>query len=314
LATSGTASFSVNRDEIISASLRTLGVIGVGESPITEDYTNCSQALNIMIKSWVKKGFPLWVYQTIVIPQYGSLGTYPLGPTGGNIYSVTITDGGTGYPDSGTVTFTGGTTGTSAAGTYTASSGVIQSVTMTVNGDTYLTAPAVSFSGGGSGAAGTANIAGLTIPRPLRIMYAYVRNPSNFDTPLNIISETDFDTFGNKFSEGVTNQIYYNNQLVNGVLKTYNIMADDGWTIYAIVQRMFEDMTTSTDDFDFPQEWYQALKWGLCAELSDEYGVDENKIARIQMKADAFLDECSNWSQEEAGISFSLNPQGMINR
>jgi hypothetical protein len=50
LATSGTNTFTVDRDEVISAALRVLGVIGVGETPIAEDYTNCSEALNIMIK------------------------------------------------------------------------------------------------------------------------------------------------------------------------------------------------------------------------------------------------------------------------
>src|SRR3972149_3608816 len=108
MTTSGTSTFSVTRDEIIKSSLRTLGVIGVGETPITEDYTNCSEALNIMIKSWAKKGFPLFVYDTVTIDMLDGLRVYPLGSTAGYIYSVTITNGGTGYPASGTVTFSSG--------------------------------------------------------------------------------------------------------------------------------------------------------------------------------------------------------------
>ena len=74
MTTSGTSTFSVTRDEIIKSSLRTLGVIGVGETPITEDYTNCSEALNIMIKSWAKKGFPLWVYNSVQVTMLTDLG------------------------------------------------------------------------------------------------------------------------------------------------------------------------------------------------------------------------------------------------
>lgn len=308
MATSGTATFSVNRDEIIEASLRLLGVIGVGEDPIAEDYTNCSEALNIMIKSWVKKGFPLWVYRTIEIPMLEGLGVYPLGPTAGYVYSVTINDGGTGYPDSGTVTFSSGT----ATGTYAASGGVIQSVTITNGGNSYTTAPTVTFSGGGSGEDVTANIAGKTLPRPLRIIDAFIRNPQGFDTSLSIISQEEYDIFGAKSSQGIPNQLYYDNQLINGQVYVIGVPSEDGWTVHATTQRMFEDMSTSTDDFDFPQEWFQALKWGLANELSDEYGIDENKIMRIQMKAEQYLTECSDWSQEEASIYFTINPEGTM--
>lgn len=310
MATSGTDVFTVNRNEIINASLRTLGVLGVGETPITEDYTNCSQALNIMIKSWAKKGFPLWVYENVVVPMQEGLEVYPLGPTAAYVYSVTVDDGGTGYPNSGTVNFSSG----AATGTYTAVSGVIQSVTITAGGNSYLTTPTVTFSGAGTGATGTANLGGVTMPRPLRIIDGFIRNPQNFDTSLIIISQQEYNILGNKFSEGIPNQIYYDNQLINGLMYTYNIMSDTGYNIHILVQRMFEDMSSGTDNFDFPEEWFQALKWGLCAELSEEYGVDENKIMRIQQKADMYLNECSDWSQEEAGVYFSPNPIGTMRK
>jgi len=137
MAVSGTNNFSVTRNEVIAATLRLLQVTGIGETPQTEDYTNCSQALNIMIKSWAKKGLPLWVTEELVVPMVGGINPYPLGPTGAYVGNVVINDGGTGYPDTGTVTFTGGTTGTTATGTYTAEDGVIQSVTMVIDGTTY---------------------------------------------------------------------------------------------------------------------------------------------------------------------------------
>lgn len=308
MSTSGTNTFSVTRDQIIKASLRIMGVLGVGEEPIAEDYTNCSEALNIMIKAWAKQGFPLWVYQTIQIPMLTDLPIYPLGPTAAYVYSVVINDGGSGYPDSGTVSFSSGT----AAGTYTASDGVLQSVTITVPGNSYTSTPTATFSGGGTGEDVTVYLAGVTTSRPLRVYDAFIRNPQDFDTPLNVISQQEYNIYGDKYSEGVPNQIYYNNQLINGLLNVVNVPAAYGWTIYLTVQRMFEDMTNGDDDFDFPQEWYQALKWGLANELSDEYGCDEAKINRIEVRSVTYLEQCSNWSQEEAGILFSMNPQGTM--
>jgi hypothetical protein len=72
--------------------------------------------------------------------------------------NLKITNGGSGYSSSFAVSFTGGG-GSGAAGTVTASGGVITDVMMTNNGAGYTSAPTPDFSaGGGSGAAGTAQL------------------------------------------------------------------------------------------------------------------------------------------------------------
>jgi hypothetical protein len=308
MATSGTNTFSVTRDDIIKAALRVLNSLGVGEEPIAEDYQNCSEALNIMIKSWAIEGFPLWVYQTVEVPMLTDLAVYPLGPTAAYVFSVTVDDGGTGYPDTGTVTFSSG----AATGTYTAVDGVIQSVTVTNGGNSYTAIPTVTFVGAGTGATGTVHLAGVTTSRPLRIIDAFIRNPENFDTTLTVISQQEYDIYGNKMSLGVPNQIYYDNQLINGNLYVINVPAQYGWTVYLTTQRMFEDMSAADDDFDFPKEWFQALKWGLANELAEEYQAEEGKIMRIQARAEMYLEKVSDWSQEEASVFFSVNTQGTV--
>lgn len=57
---------------------------------------------------------------------------------GGIVTAVTVTNGGGGYPSSGTVLIGG--VGTGAAGTFTATNGVIQSVTVTSGGSGYVLA------------------------------------------------------------------------------------------------------------------------------------------------------------------------------
>lgn len=314
MATSGTTNFSVTRDDVVKACLRVLGVIGVGETPITEDYTNCSEALNIMIKSWAKKGFPLWVYDQVTIPMLIGLNKYPIGTTAGYVYSTSILTGGTGYPASGVVTFTGGTTGTVATGTYTAVAGVIKTITITNPGTSYTTAPTVSFVGAGTGATATATIAGVTTDRPLRIMSAFLRSPENYDTDLLEMSRQEYDVLGNKFIDSTPNQFYYDVELNNGQLYISGKPTIVGYKVLALCQRQFEDVNLSTETFDFPQEWFQALKWGLCAELAEEYGVDENKISRLQIKADAYILECFDWAQEEASIYFTQDYRGTYTR
>ena len=171
-----TNTFTVTRDDIISAALRVMGVIGVGEVPITEDFTNCSQALNIMIKSWAKKSIPLWVVEKISLPLITNIANYPLGPTAGYVASVTAT-GGSGYTTGGTWTSTGGTTSVTAAGTYTVSAGKIATMVVVTPGDTYTTTPTtIIVSGAGTGAVFTSVIVGITMSKPLRFLDIYIGN------------------------------------------------------------------------------------------------------------------------------------------
>lgn len=309
MATSGTNTFSVTRDQVISASLRLLGIIGIGETPTTEDYTNCSQALNIMIKSWAKKGLPLWVTEELAIPMIEGANPYPLGPTAGYVFSVTST-GGTGYT-AGTWAAVGGTTGTVASGTYTVTDGAPDVFTVVVPGTSYTTAPtSFTLSGAGTGATITGTIVGVTTPRPLRIMDAFIRNPQGQDTTLLTISREEYESLGNKSTQSIPNQFYYDVQLVNGVFYVYGVPSAEGYVVYATIQRMFEDMTTGANTFDFPQEWFQALKWGLAAELSAEYGSSMKMIPYYEQKASMYLDDCSNWSQEESPIYFTFDTRG----
>lgn len=309
MATSGTNDFSVTRDQIISATLRLLGVIGMGETPNSEDYTNCSQALNIMIKSWSKKGLPLWVTEELAIPMVEGVNPYPLGPTAPYVGSVTST-GGTGYT-AGTWTAIGGTLGTVASGTYTVTDGAPDIFTILVPGTLYTTAPTTFIlSGAGTGATITASLAGVNTSRPLRIMDAFIRSPEGQDTTLLTISREEYESLGNKSTQGVPNQFYYDVQLVNGMFYVYGVPSESGYVVYATIQRMFEDMTTGSNTFDFPQEWFQALKWGLASEVLAEYNISMEMIPYYEQKAEKYLNECSDWSQEESSIYLTFDTRG----
>lgn len=309
MAVTTTNNFTVTRNELIESVLRTLGVIGIGETPQTEDYTNCSQALNIMIKSWSKKGWPLWTVEDLVIPMVTGVNVYPIGPTAGYVYSVTST-GGTGYT-AGTWVAVGGTTGTAASGTYTVVDGAPAVFSVNNPGDSYTTEPdSFTLSGAGTGATITATIVGLTVNKPVRAFTAYIRDVNNNDTTLMPMSKQEYDMQGVKNSSGVPNQFYYDNQLSNARMTVINTPVISTSSIYLAVARMFYDMTSANDNFDFPQEWFQAIKWALCAELAAEYGVDVQIIPYYEQKAEAYISEAFDFSVEEPSVYFSMNTQG----
>lgn len=76
MSTSGTTTWKLNRDEIISAALRKLAVLSGGSSPETYQITDATQALNAMIKGFIADGMPVWAMKSYTFtvtsgtPQY----------------------------------------------------------------------------------------------------------------------------------------------------------------------------------------------------------------------------------------------------
>jgi hypothetical protein len=73
-------------------------------------------------------------------------------------------------------------------------------------------------------------------------------------------------------------------------------------------------MTNGTDEFDFPSEAFLALRWGLAAELVDEYEVPEERIKRVESKAKYYADELEAWSVETAPLYLTPDYQMGIRR
>lgn len=83
--TSGTASFLVTRDDVITAALRTLKVIAIGETPATEDFTNCAYALNTLIKELNIENYFPWTFQNVSVQFVGAKVNYSLAEVGADI-------------------------------------------------------------------------------------------------------------------------------------------------------------------------------------------------------------------------------------
>lgn len=145
--------------------------------------------------------------------------------------------------------------------------------------------------------------------RPLMITDAWYRETASDDTPLEIISREEYWNLGDKTSEGIPNEIYYDPQDNLGVLYVFNTADANaaGNTIELVYQRPFEDMVSSTDDFDFPVEWEEAIEWNLASRLAPKNGVNTNRISQIRAEAATALDEVLGWDAEN--VSIYLQPQ-----
>ena len=152
--------------------------------------------------------------------------------------------------------------------------------------------------------------ADITNPRPLKLVYAYLRNNQvtpAIDIPMTLLGKTDYLMLGGKFNTGVTNTVFYDPLIPNGVLSVY-LTPDSAtvinYSLHLVYQRQIQDMVSSTDNFDLPQEWSQAIVWGLAAELAEDYDVPAEKIQRITTRADKYKQDLIDWDVESTSTFF----------
>jgi hypothetical protein len=82
MTTSGTAVFTVTRDDVIGAALRSLKVIADGQTIGTNDLTNCALALNLLLKGLATEGYLPWLYQTISFTLTATTASYTIAESG----------------------------------------------------------------------------------------------------------------------------------------------------------------------------------------------------------------------------------------
>lgn len=154
----------------------------------------------------------------------------------------------------------------------------------------------------------------VVMDRPLSIVYAFIRD-SNEDTPLNIVPREEYLNLGNKSTEGTPHQIYYDPQLTNGVLYVYNpadANAAANKVIHIKYQKPFDDMDNDVDDFEFPQEWLMAVKFGLAYYLSFEHGITPARQNFLLGEMMRLKDIALGWDAEKTSIQFGVEHENPL--
>jgi hypothetical protein len=77
------------------------------------------------------------------------------------------------------------------------------------------------------------------------------------------------------------------------------------YSLYLNGQRPLYDMTSGTDEFDFPSEWFMYLMYALAAEILDDNEGSEQRIGRLEAKAADYREKLMDWSVETASSSFA---------
>ena len=312
MATSGSVNFSITRDNIITEALQLVGVIGEGETPSTNQKSDCARSLNMMTKFWMAEGMNLFVNQEIVLFPIKGQRQYTFG--GSSVDKMTresevITTKLNGSVSSAATALTvDSTTGMAVGdviGVVTDSSGIHFSTITVVGSSTTLTiADALDDDCSDNDRVYTYTAA--FTQKILGINNAWIRTTNDTDIPINVISRQEYVDLSKKTESGRINQLYFDPQVTTANINVWPV-PDDSYTndrIHLYVTRAYEDFdgVTNESEPDFPQEWYLPLCWGLAVFIAPKYGVSEHRLNELVQISSSLKQQCDAWSTEKESL------------
>lgn len=163
-----------------------------------------------------------------------------------------------------------------------------------------LVASQTSYTMGPSGA-------DVTVGRPLRLLKVMRKNTDDNEVELFKLTQDEYKEQSNKTTTGVPNSYYYDPQLTNGVLylwPTPSATEAAEYTLDVLYHKPTDDMDEATDDFEFPQEWYEVIKYGLAIRLAPIYGLPIEERRQLYFEYKPMRDKLMEWDVSDVSIYF----------
>lgn len=296
--TSGSTTFTLTRNQIISTALMLIGVVGAEDTASSSDQTLANNLLNMMVKAWEGDGCSLWELQEATLYIANGTASYQLGNGArATNTSVETTSSATENAAATTITLTT-VTGMAvndnigivqdSGTTFWTTINAINTGTSVVTLNAGLTSIASS---------GTAVYTFTTaIPRPWDVTQVRFRNSGNIDRVLERKSREDFFAIPNKSSIAQPVSYYYDVQLNYGTLYFWPIPDSDLERISFTYIRTIQDLINSADNPDMPQEFLLALTYGLAVLLAPAYGKDSKMMEGLGQVAEKYYKMAKNYN------------------
>jgi len=329
MATSGTTTFTVTRDQIIEAALRSLAVLEEGATPGPNALENASFTLNLILKKWQSEGIKLWTIKEYILPLVPNQTSYTIGPSGtynlnaakplrliqaylrnlsndtSSVGKISLTSGGTGY----TVQPTNPAATTGGTG-----SGAVFNLTFT--GASVTSVMLANTGGSGYAVGDVLTMTGGTFTTPCTVTVDSLLSVYT-DMPMTVISQQEYNMLSSKQSQGNVNTVYFKAWRDYGELSVFltpNTFTAENYEVHLFVQTPIEDITSANQNFDFPSEWFLALKWNLVADLASDYEKTLNDKQYYEQKASMLKNELMDWDIEWTSTFFQPDVRGGYNR
>lgn len=316
MSTSNSYNFSLNRDAIITKAFQMINVYDLVTIPSSDDITYASIILNMMVKTWQAEGIKLWKRKLgTLFPSIGQ-SCYQLGSVSG-ADNATLT-----YVS--TTLFSNATNGASSLSLITAA-GIsandfigIQLDNGTrqwsiVSGSPVSSTVTITDTLSSSASAGNSIITYTSkINRPLEILRSNTLDlfNSNTESQMSKISYDEYFDTPVKSISGRPNNFYYDRLINNAISYTGALyLFPTPSTVTDIIVFTYydgiQDFDNSTDDADFPQEWYYAIVVNLAVELAYAYG-KYPELDKLEPKAMLLKETLKSFDTDDEPLVFKM--------
>jgi hypothetical protein len=296
---SGTTTFSVTCQELITDAFILAEIIADTDTLEATDYAVALRTLNKMCKSIQARNIGLWLNQEVFLCLEYQEPSYLLG-TANCAATMVQTAIATAAVSGATSLDVDSITGISN-GQYIG----IQLDDLTMQWTTVNGVPAgttIVLSAALTDSAAVANVVftyTTKTGRPKEIIEARLRDKNGIDTPLSLMPVYSYrQTLSQKTTHGKPNQYAYDPQLANGVLYIWETAADVSDRIAMTIKREVYDFVAVGNTPDFPIEWSEALEAGLAARLAYKFPTTTQKKGELKVLEKERFDEVEGFDRE----------------
>lgn len=321
MTTSGTNSFSMTRDEIITSAFQKLGIVTQGRGLSSYDLSLATNEFNLMIKSWAAVGKYLWkskVGYLFLVPDQAS---YTIDGSSSNctesyVYT-TLASAASASATSISVTSASGMVVGYYIGIYlyntdTDLNEIFWTTISAISSTTITLADSLPYA-----ASASANVYSYqtNINFPIGIVSAerrYINGTTDqaiYDIPMEIVAQNKYDLQVQKFNNsGNPLWLYYNKQISYGIINLWPTPSDAIYTIRFTYEQMFYDVGISTNTPDFPVEWLETLIYNLAWRLGITYGIGKERVDALREIGLEMLEKLEGYDRERyTTIQFEPN-------
>ena len=317
MTTSGSTTFNPTTYAILKRSLRMVGAYATTDEPRPEQLTDALEVMNMMLKSWQVDNF-LWLRLPCTLFLNKGQTSYNLTDATGFSHCVTAytqtTLAATAATGAGTLSLT--SSAGMADGDYigvASDNGVIEWFAATFAGN-IATLSGVTTANASSGNVVYSHTTASQIKRPTRIFQANRKlydsvAENGIEIPLMITGRDDYMILPNKTVQSKTTQVYYDPQLVTGILYVWPTADTPKDKIKMVIDRPIQDMLTDTDTYDVPQEWLDCICYGLAVRLAPEYGISISERGLLDAEYKSLREAVSSYDRENSASSIQRQYQ-----
>ncbi len=304
-----TAVLTATAQDIVNAALRLIGEIDANQTVDPSDTQDTLQALNYMVKGWQNQGLHLWTKTEGVLFLDKGKTDYLLGPSGDeatdndDLITTTLSIAGVTTDTTINIDSTGTVIGDKIG--IRLDDGTRQWTTiLSIPNTLSVTIPAPGLTGA---AAVDNSVFTYTtqLDRPVRLLQLRRDKIGNSEEEIEAEqwSREEYFAQPDKTSQGTINNWYYSPQLVDGRVYLWQTANDVDQVARFTYERPIDITLDTSEDPDFPSEWFRTLKYNLAADIGYEYKVPQDRLDRITLKAAEFLEDSLGFDFEPDSMS-----------